>query len=64
MSNSEENKTNEPNEVEGATASEATNDSSKKSSKSNFDEELLKAQLEAENAVAEAIKGVNKTINP
>lgn len=64
MSNSEESKSTSINEDKNtATTPEGNNDSSGDTSRNNAEDELLKAQLEAENAVSQAVQDINKTIN-
>ena len=64
MSNSEENKSSSANEDKSnATKPEGNNDASAGTSRNNSEDELLKAQLEAENAVSQAVQDIKKTIN-
>ena len=65
MSNSEENTEQEDNNAENkdTTAISDNKNPSFNSSKSNF-EEICKAQLEAENAIVEAIQGISSSIKP
>ena len=55
---------NQPNDDVGKTTnSEVNSDSHENASNDTSDDELLKAQLEAEKAISDAIQGISKAIN-